>query len=166
MLWAKSQIKQIKLEPQEIVISEIIAEIYKLLESSARIKNINLSFVKSDEIIIADPNMLKTIIRNLVSNSIKFTPRGGRIIIYTIKKQTHLEIVISDNGIGINSETQKMLFKLSNQTLSKGTENENGSGLGLILCKEFVELHGGKIWVESELGQGSKFKFTIPLCLD
>ncbi|MDA3952127.1 MAG: ATP-binding protein [Bacteroidales bacterium] len=95
--------------------------------------------------------MLKTILRNLISNAIKFTNLGGNINISAISEQKQIKISISDNGVGMNDETLKKLFDLSTNTTSRGTENEKGSGLGLILCKEFVEKHGGKIWVKSEV---------------
>jgi two-component system sensor histidine kinase/response regulator len=107
--------------------------------------------------------MLRTVLRNLISNAIKFTNIGGKIHIYATLKQEHVEISIADNGIGINKEKSKMLFEIISNTTTVGTANENGSGLGLVLCKEFVNKNGGEIWVESEEGKASDFKFTLPL---
>jgi len=162
--WAKSQTGQINYKPTKIVLSSIIEEIIELSNSQAKIKNIAINKAKSDEIeVYADEDMVKIILQNLISNAIKFTKTGGSINVVVITKQNHVEISISDNGIGINEEKLKTLFNISSNTTSRGTANEKGSGLGLVLCKEFVEKLGGKIWVESEKGKGSDFKFTLPL---
>ena len=105
--------------------------------------------------------MLKTVLRNLVSNAIKFTKSGGSININTEKKSGFVIISVSDNGIGIQSENKAKQFNISEVLTTKGTAGETGTGLGLLLCKEFVEKHGGRIWVESEAGKGSEFKFTL-----
>ena len=112
--------------------------------------------------------MFSTIIRNLVSNAIKFTAKGGRItinsnLITNDKGQEFIEISIKDNGVGISKKDQAGLFDVGGNTSTKGTENESGTGLGLVLCKEFVERLGGKIWIESEVGKGSAFSFTVPI---
>jgi signal transduction histidine kinase len=112
--------------------------------------------------VFADKAMINTILRNLISNAIKFTYPGGQIIISAEKTPDELKISISDNGIGIKKETIGKLFRIDENNTRIGTQNERGTGLGLILCKEFIEKHQGKIWVESELGKGSKFSFTIP----
>ena len=108
--------------------------------------------------------MLNTILRNLVSNSIKFTKKYGTIGISAKENLTkkEVEITVTDTGLGMSEEIKNKLFKIDEHVSTKGTEKEKGTGLGLILSKEFVEKHGGKIWVESELGIGSKFKFTMP----
>ena len=115
----------------------------------------------------ADKNMIATVIRNLISNAIKFTPKDEEIFINARlttgeNGQNFTQISVKDNGAGIEKETQTKLFSISENTSTKGTENETGTGLGLILCKEFVENHGGEIWVESETAIGSSFYFTIP----
>jgi signal transduction histidine kinase len=107
--------------------------------------------------------MLKTVLRNLISNSIKFTNLNGKITINAVQKHNNIEITVSDNGIGMNEETKKKLFKIDTNITTPGTASEIGSGLGLILCKEFIEKQGGEIWVESELSKGSDFKFTFPI---
>ncbi|NOQ25676.1 MAG: PAS domain S-box protein [Bacteroidales bacterium] len=161
--WAQSQTGQIKFKQKRIILSSIIREIIELSNSIAIVKDISLVHNYSDEIeVYADENMLKTVLRNLISNAIKFTKTGGNINISLISEQNQVEISISDNGVGINEETLKKLFDNSTNITSRGTANEKGSGLGLVLCKEFVEKHGGKIWVESEVGKGSDFKFTLP----
>ena len=162
--WAKSQTGQIIFKPEKIVLSSLIQEIFELLNPSAKNKNIVLNHIQSEEIIVfADLNMIKTVLRNLISNAIKFTNSNGKINVYGLQNDKFIEIAVSDNGVGMNEETQNELFRLETNETSKGTANEKGSGLGLILCKEFVEKHGGKIWVKSELGKGSVFKFTLPL---
>lgn len=162
--WAKSQTGGISFNPKKIIISNVILEILKLEKSIAKAKNISLNYLSSDEIeVYVDENMLRTVLRNLISNAIKFTKFGGDIRVYAISKQDRVEITVIDNGVGINEEIRNKLFSLETNETSIGTANEKGSGLGLILCKEFVEKHGGKIWVESELGKGSDFKFTLPI---
>jgi len=108
--------------------------------------------------------MLKAVMRNLISNALKFTKEGGQVNINAEKTEPNLIITVSDNGIGITPEIQNKLFYISQMHTTRGTENESGSGLGLLLCKNFIEKHGGKIWVESKFGVGSDFKFTMPLC--
>ncbi|WP_299523701.1 PAS domain S-box protein [uncultured Lutibacter sp.] len=162
--WAKSQTGQISFNPQKIVLSSSIQEIIEIINSQAKIKNISLHKVQLDEIeVYADENMLRIILQNLISNAIKFTKSGGNINIVVISDENQVEISISDNGIGIDKEKLKTLFRISSNESSLGTANEKGSGLGLVLCKEFVEKQGGIIWVESEDGEGSDFKFTLPL---
>ena len=162
--WAKSQSGRIIFNPKKIIFSNVILEIIKLKKSLAKAKNISLNYFSSDEIeVYADENMLRTVLRNLISNAIKFTQFGGNIRVYAILKQDRVEITVSDSGVGINEEVRNKLFSLETNETTIGTANEKGSGLGLILCKEFVEKHGGKIWVESEEGKGSDFKFTLPL---
>jgi signal transduction histidine kinase len=106
--------------------------------------------------------MFDTIIRNLISNSIKFTPVGGKVTFTAGYIEDHIvEIKIIDSGIGMTPELKDKLFLLNEKTSRKGTEGESSTGLGLLLCKEFIEKHNGKIWVESEVGKGSTFSFTI-----
>jgi PAS domain S-box-containing protein len=161
--WAKTQTGQNAFNPKKIRLLPIIQETVTLLDSSAKIKNISLTHSQSDDIVaFADQNMLQTILRNLISNSIKFTNAEGKVDIDAIPGQNQIEITISDNGVGMNEKALKKLFKIDTNTTTYGTANEKGSGLGLVICKEFVEKHGGKIWVESDLGKGSKFHFTLP----
>ncbi|TLP70680.1 PAS domain S-box protein [Maribacter sp. ACAM166] len=162
--WANSQTGQVNFKPETVVLSSIIQPIFELLNSSAKNKSLALNYVQSEEIeVFADLNMIKTVLRNLISNAIKFTTSKGKINVYPVQYDKFVEIAVSDNGVGMNEETQNKLFNLETNKTTLGTAKEKGSGLGLILCKEFVEKHGGKIWVESELGKGSKFKFTLPL---
>jgi signal transduction histidine kinase len=113
--------------------------------------------------LFADMNMLSTIFRNLISNAIKFTPRGGRVIVSATKNADgETLIAVRDTGIGIPADMLPVLFKVGAKTSRPGTEGESSTGLGLVLCKEYVEKHGGKIWVESTEGSGTTFFFTIP----
>jgi len=163
LLWARTQTGQDDFKPENLQLSPIVEEIVGLLNSSATIKNITLNnSVTDDTIAYADPNMLKTILRNLVQNAIKFTNSGGTVNILATTQQNHTFFTVSDNGIGMSEETRNNIFKLDTIVVQNGTDHEKGSGLGLILCKEFIEKHGGKIWAESGCGKGSKFEFTIP----
>ena len=107
--------------------------------------------------------MLNTIIRNLLTNALKFTDKDGKVEITAIKQNGFIEIIVSDTGVGMSNSVKENLFKLDATHSSFGTDNEAGTGLGLILCKEFVEKNGGTIKVESEFGKGSSFTFTLPV---
>jgi PAS domain S-box-containing protein len=164
LVWAKTQTRQIDFKPEKLRLKPIIQNIVELLDSSAKIKNISVNHFQSEDFVIfADRNMLQTILRNLISNAIKFSNPDGNIDIYAISVQDKVEINILDNGVGMNDEAQHKLFRIDANFTTNGTANEKGSGLGLILCKEFVEKQGGKIWVESKVGKGSEFKFTLPI---
>ena len=166
--WAQVQTGIIKFTPEKINIESLINEIILLMTEAAGNKEIKLiSKTENNLLVNADKNMIDTVIRNLVSNAIKFTSKEGDITIksHTItdkNNQKFAEISIKDSGVGITPEIQTKLFSITENISTKGTENEKGTGLGLILCKEFVEKHGGEIWVESEVEQGSEFLFTIP----
>jgi two-component system sensor histidine kinase/response regulator len=161
--WVKSQTGQLSFNPEKVSLSSIIGEIIAVYHSAADMKGISLTYLPSKDLAVyVDQNMLKTILRNLVSNAIKFTIKNGRITISTNQKQDFVEITVSDNGVGINKESLDKLFQGETNQTTSGTANENGSGLGLMLCKEFVEKIGGDIWAESEEGKGSAFKFTLP----
>ena len=160
--WARMQTGNIKFKPKQVDLWNLVNEVVNLLTGSAEHKEISLS-AEIDENLMAfvDENMIDTVVRNLVSNAIKFTPRGGVVKVSSQAIGQFIEITVADSGIGITSENIGKLFKIDEKVTQSGTENESGTGLGLILCKEFVEKHGGEIRVESELGKGSKFIFTI-----
>jgi len=163
LLWARTQSGKIPFEPKRLNFNSICNEILDTLRLNADAKNISIvSSMSGDIFLFADHEMLKTILRNLISNAIKFTYVGGRIIINIIEVIDDLTISVSDNGVGINPKVQVRLFDISNVHTTEGTANEKGTGLGLLICKDFVEKHGGKIWVESEVGMGSTFYFSIP----
>ncbi|NOU15989.1 MAG: PAS domain S-box protein [Bacteroidales bacterium] len=183
LLWARSKSGKIPFEPKELNLNTICKDIIEILMPNASTKNISINYDEYDEAVaFADVDMLKTILRNLISNAIKFTNRGGTVNVAVnrpIKQtsefnQSNLEIEckdgkynssqiisVADNGIGIVSEIKDKLFNIMQTYSTKGTTNEMGTGLGLSLCKEFVERHGGEIWVESEFGKGSTFYFTL-----
>ena len=172
LLWSRAQRGTIDFYPENRNLYLLSAKTIELLIQSAESKSITLSNqIPKDLYIEADENMFLTILRNLISNAIKFTPKGGKITIkahsVTDKnKHSFAEISVKDNGIGIAKETLAQLFTISENVSTKGTEDEAGTGLGLMLCKEFVEKHGGKIRVESEVGKGSKFIFSFPLSVN
>lgn len=162
--WAKSQTGQISFKLEKVVLSSVIQKVIELLNPNAKNKNIVIHYSQSEEInVFADLNMIKTILRNLISNAIKFTNLNGIIEVTALQNDNCIEITVSDNGVGMDEETQNKLFRIETNETTMGTAKEKGSGLGLILCKEFVEMHGGKIWLESELGKGSVFRFNLPL---
>jgi signal transduction histidine kinase len=164
LLWARSQSGKLPFEPHEFNFNISCERVVEILKPNANNKNITITVVEADNInVFADVNMLNTILRNLISNAIKFTNNGGRINISAQQNNSGVTISVSDNGIGIGPEVLSKLFDITQMYSSRGTNDEKGTGLGILLCKEFVEKHGGKIWIESELGKGSEFKFTLPL---
>ena len=163
--WSRSQRGIIDFNPEKIDVNYIAKNNIELLKTAADNKEISLiNNLNTNTFVNADPNMLTTIFRNLLSNAIKFTPNNGRITISSrvSSQDNFIELSVSDTGVGISEENINRLFKLDTGNSTLGTNNEKGTGLGLILVKEFVEKHGGKIWVESEEGKGSKFIFTMP----
>ncbi len=165
--WANTQTGKIVFKPQKLCFSEIAQEVILLKKSIAESKNITLNQTSTDKIeVMADKNMLKVILRNLISNAIKFTNSGGKIGVTAIAKKKEVEITVSDNGVGINENMLKKIFKSNTKLTTLGTEQEIGTGLGLSLCKEFIKKHGGKIWVESTIGKGSDFKFSLPYAVN
>ncbi len=162
--WSRTQTGTLQFRPEKLLLNHIINENIELLTSTAKNKGIKIySELDSDIYVLADKNMLKTIIRNLISNAIKYTNIGGFINIKNYIDKKFVEVSITDNGIGISSDNINKLFRIDEGFSTTGTENEKGTGLGLILCKEFVERNGGKIWVKSEEEKGSTFTFTLPL---
>ena len=164
LLWSKSQLGMLDVHPQEIAIVELCREIIDSLKAGAETKKLSVSYVgEENTIVTADTYMLKTVIRNLLSNAIKFTGNSGMVKIYTVKEGDYLVVTVLDNGVGISGENQKKLWRLETPFTTKGTNGEQGTGLGLLICKDFIEQHGGKIWVTSQLGKGSEFRFSLPL---
>jgi signal transduction histidine kinase len=162
--WSRAQTGSITFEPSKLNLSAIADATINMMSGDAVHKNIKIySPIDQGITVFADENMLKTIFRNLVSNGIKFTPEMGDITITSTLQKSQVEVTVADTGVGIPSENIAKLFRIETAVTTKGTANETGTGLGLILCKEFIEKHNGKIWVESEVGKGSKFKFTLPL---
>jgi PAS domain S-box-containing protein len=152
--------------PVKADVNAIIQEIIEEYKSSAANKNIRLNYLPSSEIMCtADIKALKLIIRNLVDNAVKFTPVGGIVDVSVVSKEEFVEFRITDNGAGITDEIRRKLFLSSSNISSRGTAGEEGAGLGLILCKNLVEKHGGQISVESTVNKSSTFIFTIPVDL-
>lgn len=162
--WASAQKRRIKIDKTNFDLNEVINEITSLNSASAKLKNINIiTEAENKEIISADRFMIDTVIRNLVSNAIKFTPQNGEVKVSLKRIDGIIEIVVSDTGIGIKEEELKNIFKIDRQIKSKGTSGETGSGLGLILCKEFIEMNGGSININSKLNKGSKVIINLPV---
>jgi signal transduction histidine kinase len=163
LVWTRVQSGKIPFEPQNLSFADICNDILKTLNPNADAKNIIINYSATDHLnVFADIDMLKTVMRNLVSNAIKFTNIGGKINITTEQNTENVTVIVSDNGIGIPPDDLTKLFDISQVHSTKGTAKETGTGVGLLLCKEFVEKHQGKIWVESEVGKGSRFSFTLP----
>ena len=161
--WARSQSGHMAYNPSLIDLDQIVRNVLENLISSALIKNIVILPPDVNNVkVFADANLLKTILRNLVTNSIKFTNAGGTILVSGRMNANETEISITDTGIGMDRNTLEMLFKIESNLTTIGTANEKGTGLGLIICKEFVEKHGGHIRVISEVGKGSQFILTLP----
>jgi PAS domain S-box-containing protein len=161
--WSRLKRGVMEFDPVEINLKAITDKCVEVVSESARKKEIRIEIaVPGDIEVLADTHMLETVIRNFVSNAVKFTPVGGKIFVSAdMNKDNSVEVKISDTGIGMNQELKNKLFLLNEKTSRKGTEGESSSGLGLLLCKEFIDKHGGKIWVDSEVGKGSTFRFNI-----
>jgi PAS domain S-box-containing protein len=161
--WARSQTDKIRFTPENMDVSDIVKSTVDLHRISAEKKNIKIkSHVGDKHIVYADKNMITTVIRNLLSNAIKFTRSNGKIEISCNDSDKDIEITISDNGIGISKDNLDNLFRIDAYYSTTGTLGESGTGLGLIICKEFIEKNGGKIKVVSEEGKGSAFSFNLP----
>ena len=162
LIWSMTQIGKVSYKPEKIELKTIIDQNIFLLNELAKNKNIIVN-VDIDQLstVTADEQMLSTVIRNLISNAIKFTPTSGKISIVGKEEGKQGKISIKDTGVGISKENIQKLFSIAQNTSTPGTNKEQGTGIGLLLCKEFIEMHNGKIWVESELGKGSTFHLTI-----
>ena len=162
--WSRSQTGKMVFTPEEVDVAFLISQSVGVLIGAAQQKQIAVhKQMPANLVVRADNAMVNTILRNLISNAIKFTNPGGSIVISAERKAEELLISVADNGVGINQVSINKLFRIEETYSTLGTQKEKGSGLGLLLCKEFVEKHGGRIWVESEVGKGSTFLFTIPL---
>jgi signal transduction histidine kinase len=163
MEWSRSQSGRMDFNPKATDVSTIIHEVFDLLKISALQKSILLTRKIEPSIMASvDKEMISSALRNLITNAIKFTNPGGTVEIKAEKIGQELKITIDDNGIGMDGNELAKLFRIDQSYSRPGTQNEQGTGLGLILCKEFIGIHGGAIWAESEVGHGSRFCFTIP----
>lgn len=167
LYWSRSQTGSIEFAPKMNDMYLMVGETIEVLSQTASSKEIEIANnVTKDSFVYCDSEMIKTVLRNLISNGIKFTNREGRINVDLIKIQGFWKITVSDNGIGMEADKTKSLFKIDSINTSRGTENEQGTGLGLIICKEFIEKHKGIITIESEIDAGTSISFTLPIVVN
>lgn len=163
LTWSRVQRGMIVYQPQHIDIKWLVNRAIDLLKVQAEGKRITLqSLIQEQMFLYADVNMVDTLIRNLISNALKFTHSGGTVKVSARQDEHEIEVAVSDTGVGIEAENLQKLFRIDARYKRAGTAQEEGTGLGLILCKEFIERHHGKIWVESQVDKGSVFRFTLP----
>lgn len=162
--WTRTQTGHLPIHRRHFLLNPLIDENITYLLPTAKKKNISLVKELTDSLsVYADKNMVSTVIRNLLNNAIKFTPKGGRIQICSYRHNNEVWIEVSDTGMGIEKHKKARLFRIAATASTRGTENEKGTGLGLLVCKDFVEKNGGSIWVDSQPGKGSTFTFSVPL---
>ncbi|MEJ0056529.1 MAG: HAMP domain-containing sensor histidine kinase [Bacteroidota bacterium] len=160
--WTLLQMDKLKIQSEKVLLHAKVEESFSALRMLYP-KNIVMENKVGEKVTAyADPNIVNLVLRNLILNAVKFTESGGRIWISAEQNDKEITVSVSDNGIGIQPEVKEMLFEKTSGYSTRGTANEKGTGLGLILCKEFVEKNGGRIWLESELGKGTTFYFTLP----
>jgi len=166
LLWTRSQTNRIHVFKTKYQLKEIIDNVKDLVELNLIDKE-QLLETEIDEnlMVYADKDMVSTVLRNLIFNAVKFSPKGSLIRVRTISSDFSVQIDVIDKGVGIQADIMEKLFRVDNDITTQGTEGETGSGLGLVLCHEFVEKNDGKIWVESEPGKGSVFSFTLPIAI-
>ena len=163
LYWARLQSDKVDFYPQFMRVDMLINEAARLFSVQAMSKNIELKIHMMTEMpAFADPNMIDSVIRNLISNAIKFTPSGGKVTVSLFDLKNQLQVEVSDTGVGIPPNMLSHIFEMDTSTSTKGTAMEQGTGLGLTLCKELVERNHGRIWVESVLNKGSRFFFSLP----
>jgi CheY-like chemotaxis protein len=163
MEWSLSQTGRMEFNPEYFDVVSRINQIIQFYADIAGQKSITIKNILPHKAsVFADKEMISTVLRNLISNAIKFTMPGGNIVISATEKQNEIIFSVSDDGVGISESSIEKLFRIDQTYSTTGTYKETGTGLGLILCKEFVEKHNGKIWVESEEKKGSIFYFTLP----
>jgi two-component system sensor histidine kinase/response regulator len=161
--WSQSQMKGIEVKPQPYLLKSLVLDSLELLQQSLAIKNIKIDLdIPPHYKIHADTNHIKLVIRNLVTNAIKFSYKGSTIYLQATKQNPFIIFSVKDSGTGMPSEKAVSIFQQHEITSAYGTQNERGTGLGLVLCKEFIDKNGGEIWAESEEGKGSTFSFSIP----
>jgi len=161
--WAKLNSGIIDFNPSNVDLFEISSRVKGTLNYNAKYKNIDLiNRIEKNQFVVADEQMLQSVFQNLLSNSIKFTDSGGKVIIDSDFTGKDYSIIVKDTGVGISKEDLENLFRIDVNSSTRGTNNESGSGIGLILCKEFIEKNGGKLEVESKIGVGTTFNFTVP----
>ncbi len=162
MEWARSQTGRLVYKPESFNIYDLIKDTESVFSHIAKGKNISIHVDMDTQLMVcADVSMISAVIRNLISNAIKFTHTGGQIIIRAEQLAYHLKVIVSDTGVGMSESVIDKLFRIDEKHSTLGTQDEQGTGLGLILCKDFVERHEGHIWAESAEGIGSNFIFTL-----
>lgn len=163
LVWSRSQTGRIDFCPGHFSIAEVISGVCELFKESAEEKSIDISVDDpQNAIVFCDKEMISTVLRNLISNSLKFTRRGGIIISSVVQDESGTTISIRDSGVGFTNEAIDKLFRVEESFSTNGTEGENGTGMGLLLCKDFIDRHGGKIWVERDTVEGTIINFTLP----
>jgi two-component system sensor histidine kinase/response regulator len=161
--WAKSQMQANIVQKEPLDIAKLANDVLQLLRLQARTKNITIeNRIVSSGCVVADKDMVHLVLRNLVSNAIKFTPANGKIVIGINEMASYAEVFVQDFGIGISTEAMNKI-RQNNYYTTKGTTEESGTGLGLMLCKEFIMKNDGHLYIESEPGKGSIFSFTLPV---
>ncbi len=164
LAWSRTQQKSIKLRKQEFNFSKLVRDVKAMFDNQAKLKNIEVKVEVPDNFKIkADKNLLQIVLVNLLNNAVKFTNHDGEINLSLTVDDDDFKFVISDNGVGISAERLAGMFTDAKVESTLGTRNEKGTGFGLILCKEFVEMHSGEIHVKSGEGEGAEFWFTLPL---
>ncbi len=164
LIWVRSQSGKLELTIEQFNFQQESTNVVRTIENIAVKKGIQIDIIETEKIcLLADLNIFRSVLRNLISNAIKFTNQNGHIIISAEKREQSILIAVSDNGIGMDEKVMDKLWETNNDYTSKGTNGETGTGFGLRLCKELVEKHGGKIWAESVPGKGSKFIFSLPI---
>lgn len=160
--WARLQQSRMPFNPKPILLNKLVNEAIELMIEKANSKMIAIiNYISNNLIVIADEEMLKTVFRNLISNALKFTSANGKVEVKANLFGNEVEVSVQDTGTGIEQADMAKIFRIDSNFTKRGTQNEKGTGLGLMLCKEFIEKHEGKIWVESEIGKGSTFVFTL-----
>ncbi len=163
LIWSRNQTGLYKFKQEVVNLKNQIVQALKMAEGNATIKDIKISSaIDDDYFVYADKDMIDTVLRNLISNAIKYTRNGGKVKVTAKTNTNNVEVTVSDNGVGIPDNKLSAIFEIDKRTNTNGTENEEGTGLGLIICKDFLAKNGGQIWVESTQNKGSKFTFSLP----
>ena len=165
LLWTRSQRGILKTNYKSCNINELLISNIKIAELQAKDKNIQITsnFKEEEFQVVLDADLINTVIRNLLSNAIKFSHLTGEIVLSCYNEKDMIIVCVKDNGVGISKEAQLKIFYNNTEYIREGTNNEKGTGLGLLICQDFINLHKGKIWVKSEIGKGSEFCFSLPL---
>lgn len=162
--WSRMEQGSIPFRPEVKELGPLVNESISMFVDSARTKSITIETdIPADLKVFTDSHYMLSVLRNLISNALKFTPRGGIVNVKALASEDAIEVIVRDSGIGMSPELLSNIFKIDAPTSRKGTEGEASSGLGLILCKSFIEKHNGTIWADSEVGAGTTFHFTIPV---